>query len=255
MNCRRTSAIDAARLYSACQSQVPAVRNAAYQRLRHYLRVKLNTPKFVLFLAKAVSEEREDCLQEALEAIWQQLQHNSGPNAPDKFLAWATKILSNKVVDWHRQSGDRAKPKVAETDHSAAFAQQRLTRKPVGSRRIPYHCQVSLEALYEQGDKAGVAYAERLADPTAINPAQASESQEYLYTILTEIFSASALNNGEIAVLQYGYLHEQNDHELAEQLHKSIITIRVMRKRALDKLRSNLHLQHAIYDFFTVTNF
>ena len=29
MNCRRTSAIDAARLYSACRSQVPAVRNAA----------------------------------------------------------------------------------------------------------------------------------------------------------------------------------------------------------------------------------
>ena len=253
MNCRRTSAIDAARLYSACRSQVPAVRNAAYQRLRHYLRVKLNTPKFALFLGKATAEEREDCLQEALEAIWLQLQRNSGPDAPTKFLAWATRILANKIVDWHRQSDERTKFKPADADQSVSLAQH--TRKPGGGKRIPRHCLISLEALYEQGDEAGITYAERLSDPTAINPAQASERQENLYTLLIEIFNAATLNKGEIAVLQYGYLHEQSDHELAAQLHKSMITIRVMRKRALDKLRSNLHLQHEIRDFFTGTNF
>lgn len=245
MNHIAANSMDAVALYFACQSENEQVRDHAYHRLRQYLATKLKSPRFSVTLARAVAEEAEDCLQEAVMAIWQQLQRGVGPQKPDKFLAWAAKILAHKVTDCNRWAGGRTK-------HRPKSTRLQRSRKLIGCKRIPRRCCVSLETLYESRDDSGISLAESLADPTAINPAQAAERQELLGSILTEIFIGSPLNHGEKDVLRGGYLQEQNDDELSRHFQKAIPTIRVTRKRALDKLQSNAYLLHQVNDFFTL---
>ena len=252
MNDIAANSIDAAALYFACQSENDRVRDHAYHRLRQYLATRLKSPRFPVTLASNVAEEAEDCLQDAVMAIWQQLQRGVGPQKPDKFLAWAAQILANKVTDCNRLAGDRTKHRAKSHDKPNKPTLLQPSRKPIGCKRIPRRCCVSLATLYESRDDSGISLAESLADPTAINPTQAAERQELLGSILTEIFIGSPLNHGEKGVLWSGYLQEQNDDELSRHFQKAIPTIRVTRKRALDKLQSNAYLLHQVNDFFTL---
>lgn len=249
MKQQTTTTIDAAALYGACKSKNFLVREKAYQHLCYYLRCQLKTPPFVMTVGKATVEDQEDCLQEALMAICKRLRNDGGPTDPDSFLSWAACILKHKIIDWHRLAGYRkSKQKSPVCKHSQS-SKQPLSRKPIGCKRIPHRCLVSLEALHEQDDESTGAYSDRLADPNAVDPAKASEDQEFWELLLNEIVNASALNPVEIAVIRGSFLQGQTDQEIAEQLAKSPVTIRVNRKRGLDKLETNERLWRLWNDF------
>jgi RNA polymerase sigma factor (sigma-70 family) len=198
-------------LLAACLAEAPAERRRAYealgQRLQRMLWPRVAADPRLHPLA-------EDCAQEALLKIHQQLAAGRGPDDPDRFLAWAARIAANRLIDHLR---------LVEPATSAARA-----------RRVALSRQVSLDADPDGGDERPLG--DLLADPEGEDVAQAMEAQELLQ-LLSRIRTIQSVSERSRTVLLRGYLQEQDDEDLAAELDTNRRNIHVIRCRDLEKLR------------------
>jgi len=203
--------LDAAALLAACQDADPATREDAYRQLGRVL----------YRLAYARVHDRpdlhgaaEDAAQEALVAVWRQLEAGRGPDAPERFVGWAARIAINRLLDVLR----RLEPEGA----------------PGRTLRVAQSRQQSLDAEPE----AGRSLAERLADPEGeanVDRVHAGAVREVLWRIRDV---ASVSERSRIVLLQ-GYLGDLDDAELAELLRTTRANVHVIRCRDLAKLRAD----------------
>jgi RNA polymerase sigma factor (sigma-70 family) len=206
-----THRLDAAALLAACQNADPATRASAFRQLGRVL--------YRLTYARVhdrpdLHGAAEDAAQEALVAVWRQLEAGRGPDAPERFVGWAARIAINRLLD----------------------ALRRLEPEGTAGRtlRVAQSRQVSLEAEPETGQPL----AERLADPEGeawVDRAHAGAVREVLWRIRDV---ASVSERSRIVLLQ-GYLGDLDDAELAERLGTSRANVHVIRCRDLAKLRAD----------------
>lgn len=198
-------------LLAACLAEAPAERRRAYealgQRLQRMLWPRVAADPRLHPLA-------EDCAQEALFKIHQQLAAGRGPDAPERFLAWAARIAANRLVDHLR---------LLEPATAAARA-----------RRVALSRQVSLDASPDGSDERPLG--DQLADQEGEDASQAMEAQELL-RLLSRIRTIQAVSERSRTVLLRGYLQEQDDEDLAAELDTNRRNIHVIRCRDLEKLR------------------
>ncbi len=198
-------------LLAACQSEAPALRQRAYQslgqRLQRMLWPRVASDPRLQHLA-------EDCAQEALFKIHQQLEAGKGPDDPERFLAWAARVAANRLVDHLR---------LLEPATAAGRA-----------RRVALSRQVSLDAPL--GGDEERPFGELLAAGDGEDAAQALESEELL-GLLSRIRTIRTVSEQSRTVLLRGYLQEQDDEDLAAELDTNRRNIHVIRCRDLEKLR------------------
>ena len=198
-------------LLSACGSASPAERQRAYQTLGQRLQ-RMLWPRVAA--DPRLQHLAEDCAQEAIFKIHQQLAAGKGPDDPERFLAWAARIAANRLVDHMR---------LMEPAPTAARA-----------RRVALSRQVSLDAPL--GGDEDRPLSDLLADGGGEDAAHALEAQELL-GLLSRISTIRSVSEQSRTVLLRGYLQEQDDEDLAAELDTNRRNIHVIRCRDLEKLR------------------
>jgi len=188
---------DSATLYNLCTSKEPSQREEGFQVLGEILfgpaRNQLNTNQFD-------DASVQDLVQDALEIIWAKISTEEGPNSARSFIAWSCRIVKNKCIDKVRQKKRR------KTD--------------------------SLEAVgYDEKNGA-----DRIMDQDSPNPADEALKKDTIEHIVAAIENASLSDNEKIVLIE-GYLDDKTDKELSKMLDTTDANIKVIRHRALKKLR------------------
>ncbi len=160
-------------------------------------------------------EVAADACQEALVVVWSKLEAGRGPVAPERFVAWAARIATNKLLDELR----RIEPATTTAR----------------SKRVAASDQMSLDA--EDGDDAR-SLGERLADPAATDVVDRLDIAA-LGAVLREIHVIPDVSDRSRIVLMRGFLEGLDDEELADLLGTSRTNVHVIRCRDLAKLRAN----------------
>ena len=191
---------DAHALYARCCSPDPQTCSDAFQELGAFLlRVARARLKDRPYLAHLA----EDCAQQALLIAWRKLGEDRGPARPEWFLTWSASIVIHRVQDELR----------------------RVTRARLDS----------LDELAEEGESqlsGGIG-----AEVVDADLSFATTADRDRFVALIE--NHPGLSPEAKLVLLHGYLLEQDDQELAGQLGKSRATVRVLRFRGLNLLRSD----------------
>ncbi|MCB0061503.1 MAG: sigma-70 family RNA polymerase sigma factor [Caldilineaceae bacterium] len=191
---------DARTLYTLCTSQDPAQRQEGFQRLGDCLlpvaRKQLNEQYFDLTIV-------QDCVQEALAVICQQLETERGPQAPGAFLAFAMQVTRHRCIDRYR------------------YERRRTT-----------------EAL-DSEEEDGIQHTTALGIAPSLSPVQQFLNAEMSLELIESIQAHPQLSDNAKSVLLEGFLLDRTDAELAQQLNTSKANIRLIRHRALLTLRAD----------------
>jgi RNA polymerase sigma factor (sigma-70 family) len=199
-------------LYERCCSPDRHVRNAAFQQLGAYL---LRIAYSRLRNRADVADLAAECTQQSLVVIWQKIKEHNGPDHVEHFMSWSAGILIHKVLDELRKLGrnrTESLPTSAEDSSDGALG----GHSPVANEPTPTHVGSVLPA-----------------------PEQSALNTEVTRELLRLIQEHPRLSPDAKFVLVGGYLHEQDDGELAAQLRKAAVTIRVIRSRGLKILRDD----------------
>lgn len=191
---------DVQALYNRCCSDDPNVCNDAFQELgRYLLRIAYARLRSQPYLTNAA----EDCVQQALMIIWRKLRGGSGPERPEWFMTWSASIVIHRLLD--------------------------------ESRRVARLRAASLEEITDDDESQLPAQAG--ADAAVCDGLFATTDDRKRFIAMIE--DHPRLSADVKYVLLRGYLLEQDDQELAQQLGKSQPTVRVLRFRGLKALRSD----------------
>jgi len=144
----------------------------------------------------------KDCVQDALETIWKKIDTDNGPDSPGAFVGWSCQIVKNKCIDEVRK------------------VQRRKTDSLDGNKQD------------EEGSENNI------VDKGSPNPA-AETIRKDIALHLTDAIENFSLSKNEKAVLVGGYLDGKTDKELSVVLDTTDSNIKVIRHRALKKLRNN----------------
>lgn len=195
-----SSAKDARTLYSRCCSTDPNVCGDAFQELG----------RFLLRIAYARLKGRqhhahlaEDCAQQALAIIWRKLQEGRGPERVEWFSTWCASIVIHRIQDELRKT---TRARVDSLDELTAEDESQLPQQ---------------------------------SDSDAVTTDFFFVTAEDRDQFISLIENHPRLSAEAKLVLLHGYLLEQDDQTLADQLGKSRATVRVLRFRALHLLRSD----------------
>lgn len=229
---------DAQILYWTCRSEERAERANAYQQLGEFLlRVALSR----LQSKPELHPHAEECAQEALVAIWQQLEAGQGPDRPERFLSWCASVVIHKVYDELRRLGYTAGE--GDAGHGEVETQPAvrgvLSPSKGRTKRVPKEEQESFEQLVTHDDGTTVPWAERVADQQAEDPEAHVVEREGLVRLLLGIRDHPHLSDDSRKVLIFGFLAELTDDQLATRLGTSKSNIYVIRSRNLGKLRND----------------
>jgi DNA-directed RNA polymerase specialized sigma24 family protein len=195
-----TKLTSAARLlYDECCSDDRHVRNAAYQQVGEYL---LRMADARLRTRPYLKHLAQEATQQALMTIWQKLQEGRGPQEPQWFLSWCGSIVIHKLLDELRKLGRPAAELLADEDEEGAT----LLMIPDSTAIAPEHHMIESESNRE--------LMELIQDHPALRP-------DYKTVLLN------------------GYFLDQDDSELAHNLGLATASIRVLRFRGLQQLRSD----------------
>jgi RNA polymerase sigma factor (sigma-70 family) len=193
-------ASDVLALYRRCSSDDPSACNPAFQELGCFLlRIACARIKGQPHLAAVA----EDCTQQALVIIWRKLRAGCGPARPEWFTTWCAGIVIHRVLDELRKV---TRAQVDSLDELAEGDENQLPLQ--GSPNVP-------------------------ADTLTF--ATADDRRRFIALIE----SHPHLSPDAKLVLLHGFLLEQDDQELAQQLGKSRATVRVLRFRGIKTLRED----------------
>jgi RNA polymerase sigma factor (sigma-70 family) len=199
-------------LYAGVRSASAAERTAAFedlgQRLYKALWPHVQSDPRLHHLAA-------DSAQDALVAIWQQIDAGRGPDQAESFIGWALRIATNKLVDELRRL--EPSPRVHRSKRVALSQQTRLDTAETPE---------------------GQPLADRIADPAAPD-VEAELIYAEIHAVLGEIHHIQAVSDNSRTVLLKGFLEGWEDEDLAEQLGTSARNIHVIRCRDLAKLRQD----------------
>lgn len=205
-------ASDARALHDACISESELERVAAFERLgqmfHRMLWPRVSRDPRLHHLAR-------DCAQDALVKVWEHLDEERGPDDPDRFIGWATRIATNTLLDELRRL-------------------QPVTRVH-RSKRVALSQQVRMDVA---ATEEGRTLAERLADEDAPDAEHRLAYQE-IHALLSEIHHVRSVSENSRTVLLKGFLEGWEDEELARHLETSRRNVHVIRCRDLAKLRAD----------------
>lgn len=191
---------DVQALYSRCCSDDPSACNDAFQQLgRFLLRIAYARLKHQPYLANVA----EDCVQQALMIIWRKLRAGQGPERPEWFMTWCASIVIHRLLD--------------------------------ESRKVARARADSLDEITDE-DESQIP-AQEGSDAAVSDALFATTDDRKRFVAMIE--HHPRLSADVKFVLLRGYLLEQDDQELAEQLGKSKPTVRVLRFRGLKTLRND----------------
>jgi RNA polymerase sigma factor (sigma-70 family) len=191
---------DVQSLYGRCCSDDPSVCNDAFQELgRYLLRIAYARLRSQPYLTNAA----EDCVQQALMIIWRKLRAGSGPERPEWFMTWSASIVIHRLLD--------------------------------EARKVTRARAESLEEITD--DDESLLPSQAGADTAMCDGLFATTDDRKRFIAMIE--AHPRLSADVKLVLLRGYLLEQDDQELAQQLGKSQPTVRVLRFRGLKALRSD----------------
>lgn len=200
----------AAQLHARCRSHDRSIRNAAFQQLGEYL---LRIAYSRLRTRTDRTYIAEECTQQALVTIWQKLMDDRGPERAEWFMSWSAGIVIHKVLDELRKVSRR--------------------------RTEPLDSPEALPGT------AAPAWRNTSPVPAPETNALSAEVSRELLRLIQE---HPRLSTDAKVVLLGGYLHEQDDSELAAQLNKAAVTIRVIRSRGLKILREDRRFMAELND-------
>jgi RNA polymerase sigma factor (sigma-70 family) len=211
----KIDAEDARALHAACLSASHSERRAGYRRLGSLLhdiawRRVAGDPR--------LHHLAEESMQEALLTIWRALERGRGPDAPERFVAWAATIVVNKV----REGIRRLEPRGA----------------PGRTKRVALSRQRSLDAPAREGEAT---LGERLVDENATGGEAAFESvgvHAEMRELVADIVRVETVSEASRRVLLLGYIEGFDDADLAEHLGTTRANVHVIRSRDLAKLRA-----------------
>lgn len=191
---------DSQELYQRCTSTDLREVHAGFQELGRCLlpviRKQLNQERFDTTVV-------EDCVQEALRNIWQNLQHGNGPQSPSTFWGWAITIAQRRGLDRIRYEGRRMTN--ALTDGMEETQLQSISSTANAS------LQLEAESLLV----------------------------EQKVTLVLSIRNHPKISHNSKTILVDGFLFEKSDVELAQALLTTKGNIRLTRHRNLEKLRTD----------------
>jgi RNA polymerase sigma factor (sigma-70 family) len=194
-------------LYARCCSDDPIECNGAFQELgRFLLRVAYARLRSQPYLTNAA----EDCVQQALMIVWRKLRAGSGPERPEWFMTWSASIVIHRLLD--------------------------------ESRKVTRARADSLEEITDADESQLPAQAGSDAAVSGAIFATTDDRKRFVAMIEDH----PRLSADVKFVLLRGYLLEQDDQELAQQLGKSQTTVRVLRFRGLKALRSDPEFMAAV---------
>jgi RNA polymerase sigma factor (sigma-70 family) len=203
---------EARALHDACISPSELERVAAFERLGQM---------FYRMLWPRVARDPRlqhlavDCAQDALVKVWEHLDEDRGPDDPERFIGWATRIATNTLLDELRRL-------------------QPVTRVH-RSKRVALSQQLRMDVA---ATEAGRPLSERLADENVPDADHRLAYQE-IHALLSEIHHVRSVSENSRTVLLKGFLEGWEDEELAEHLDTSRRNVHVIRCRDLAKLRSD----------------
>lgn len=201
------SRCDARTLYALCTSTDHGEVHEGFQRLGECLlpvaRSQLNEQDFDHAVV-------QDCVQEALQAIWLRLKQDRGPQMPEAFLAFAVQITRHRCIDRYRYEKRRASESLEAAQGEDVQPTAALGSSP---ELLPEHLVILDEAKT---------------------------------TLLVSIHHHPKLTDRAKSVLIEGYLFEKTDAELAQELSTTEGNIRIIRCRGLKLLRTDETLMAAL---------
>jgi RNA polymerase sigma factor (sigma-70 family) len=197
---KRNTALHAITLYQQCVSDNRAMQERAFQELGEFLlRIALSRLRGKPHLTDLAQE----CTQQSLAVIWQKLRQGNGPDHPEFFMTWSASIVIHKLIDQLRKL-DRYAVESADSDWA---------------ENEPWLLN--------------------LPDQKSLSPNSYSIEKELREELVAIVESHPRLSDDAKVVVLHGFLLEQDDEDLAQDLGKARATIRVLRSRGLSVLRSD----------------
>lgn len=192
---------DSQELYERCTSSDLHEVHAGFQQLGTCLipavRKRLNKDRFDATVV-------EDCIQEALRDIWQNMKRGNGPKSPKTFWVWALTIAQRRCLD-----------------------------------RIRYESRRPMEALTDAMAEGNMQPVVSAAGSSVDQPETQSLVVEQKVMLLLSIRNHPKVSSKSKTVLLDGFLFEKTDRELAHSLLTPEGNIRLIRHRNLEKLRKD----------------
>lgn len=145
------------------------------------------------------NNDANDVTQESLYVIWKKCQTDNGPRSPESFLSWAATIAKNKAIDMVRSLQRRKTSSISEHNDLEQYS---------------------------------------IIDSNSPQPQDEALRKGVISSIL-EAISHAFLSENEKTILIQGYLLGKTDKELSSILDASDANIKVIRHRALKKLRND----------------
>lgn len=232
--------LDPAALLAACRDADAGRRRDAYRRLGVLL---VRIARSRLRGGPELAPLAEECAQEALVAIWQKVEAEQGPDAPERFIGWCAAITVHKVYDALRRQGYVSGSGGQSGDPSGRQTSEQPGNQSSGrmaghGKRIPPALLASLEALAGEGDSPTSAES-WLPDPEALHPEAEALRRAAFARLLLAVRDHPKLSDHSRAILARGFLAEATDAELAAGLGISRPNVQVIRSRNLGKLRED----------------
>jgi RNA polymerase sigma factor (sigma-70 family) len=203
---------EARALHDACISNQEMDRVAAFERLGQMFH-RMLWPKVAR--DPRLQHLARDCAQDALVKVWEHLDEGRGPDDPERFIGWASRIATNTLLDELRRL-------------------QPVTRVH-RSKRVALSQQLRLDVAATED---GRPLSERLADEE-LPDADHQLAYEEIHALLAEIHHVRSVSENSRTVLLKGFLEGWEDEELAEHLNTSRRNVHVIRCRDLAKLRQD----------------
>jgi len=200
---------DSAKLYRLCTSTDLVDREKGFQELG---RILFCSARKQLNYNQFDDAFVEDCVQKSLLTIWKNISADRGPKSAEAFVGWTCRITRNKCIDEIRSAKRKATDSLDGSD-------------TYDGAQKPEHVDID-----------------------APNPEEEALRTEKI-SLLIDAIEERRLSQNAKTVLLEGYLFGKTDAELSKMIGTTDANVKVIRSRALEKLRNDDDFLTALRQF------